>query len=227
LRYPVHVILPVVLLGMIVNYGQSQVLRYAKNEPITGKHYLFPEFREGTIELSSGQPIETMLNYNFITEEIVLDLGHTKAPYPNLDHVSSIIISDISLTPIDGTIYEILYAGPIALLVHRRQSVNRDGQSAQPGYGQSGASSSSALSPSLHDKKLLYGLKLPGDYRLTMINKYFIQEHGNLKEWTKLKQIQKFFPNAKDELSLYVKKEKVRMDSEKDLIKLFEFGLEN
>lgn len=212
---------------MVINNGHGQVLRYAKNEPVKGKHYLFPEFHEGTIELTSGQPIETLLNYNFITEEIVLDLGHTKTPYPSLGNVSSIIISNILMKPIEGIIYEILHDGPIALLVHRRQSVNRDGQSSQPGYGQSSAYSSSALPPSLHDKKLLYSLTLPGDYGLKMINKYFIQKDGKLIEWTKLKQIQKFFPNAKEELNIYVKEEKIRMDSEKDLISLFRYGLEN
>ena len=225
MHYLLHVKLWLLLISMLANCVHAQVLRYSKGEPQIGKHYLFPEFQEGTIKLASGQETKTLLNYNFITQEIIIDLGHTKAPYPSLEHVSQIIINDILLVPIDGVIYEILQDGAVSLLVHRRQAVSRDGTSSQPGYGQSAASSSATLPPSLHNKELLYGLKLPADYHLNMVNKYFLMQDGKIVEWSKLKRIEKIFPKVKEELSRYVKENKLKMEKEEDLINLFRYSL--
>ncbi|NND05330.1 MAG: hypothetical protein HKN87_03030 [Saprospiraceae bacterium] len=213
------------VITMFANCVHAQVLRYSKGEPQTGKHYLFPEFQEGIIKLAAGQETTTLLNYNFITQEIIIDLGHTKAPYPGLEHVSKVVINDILLMPIEGIIYELLQDGASSLLVHRRQAVSRDGTSSQTGYGQSAATSSATLPPSLHNKELLYGLTLPGDYHLKMINKYFLMQDGKIVAWTKLKRIEKIFPKVKEELSRYIKENKIKMDKEEDLIDLFRYSL--
>ncbi len=215
-------ILPVLVMLAVAITCTAQVLYYGKHQPIEGKHYRFPEFREGTILMKSGQSIQTTLDYNLITQEIVIDLGHTKTPYPSLEEVTSISIDGIEFIPMDGVIYELLLDGDIQLLVHRRQKVSRDGQAIQ-GYGQSASTSSSSLPPSLHDKALIYGLSLPGDYQLEDVKNYFLRREGELISLTKLKKLERTFPSIKDDLKTFIKKEKTKLESEEDLIKLIEF----
>jgi hypothetical protein len=43
-----------------------------------GKHYRFPEFQEGIINRQVGDPSKAQLNYNVLTEELIIDLDRTK-----------------------------------------------------------------------------------------------------------------------------------------------------
>jgi hypothetical protein len=183
-----------------------------------GKHYRFPDFKEGKVTMKEGDPVTAMVNYNLVTEEIVVDLGHTKAPYQITEKVHKITIEDVEFISVTGVIYERLYEGPVALWVHRKQKMSRLGQNT--GLGRTSTVSSMELPP---DKRVLYELTLPGAFELKDIDTYFLKKYDELIPMLKLKNLNDVFPSLQNDLKTFIKKENIKMRNEEDLIKVVQF----
>ncbi|MCB0687095.1 MAG: hypothetical protein KDC53_11235 [Saprospiraceae bacterium] len=194
-----------------------------------GKHYLFPEFSEAQIIRKDGNDSKGELNYNLITEEIIINIGNGMVAYAPIDPVEKIIIENVELIPIQGVIYQLLVDGKVRLLVHRKQTMERTGQ--QTGLGRTAGtytndantySSEPDYIPTLKDKQILYYMILPGNFGLKNVNTYFIWQNGALKPLRRLKQLEAFVSD-KNALKMFLKKEKIKVDSEEDLIKAIHY----
>ncbi len=215
LRFYINVLF---LLGFCLP-GTSQIVHLTEVE--TGKqamHYLLPEFTSGTIIRTNGDSTKIKSNYNLITEEIVIDLGHSKAPYHLDGSEKLIMISDIRFIPIAGVLYEKLYEDAVTLLVHRKQKLERLGQNT--GLGRSSIIDSKEQPP---DKHLLYEMTLPGAFELKASDKYFLFKEHKLIPLDKLKDLYGIFPAFQEELKHYIKAERIKKHREEDLIRLARF----
>ncbi len=178
-------------------------------------HYRFPDFRKGTVERADGQTVEANLNYNLATEEVVVDLGQRKMPYPFSEDIVSIQIDDAKFISHEGIIFEIINEDKVSLLVHRQVKLQRLGQNT--GLGRSGTISSRELPP---NKEQLYELTLPGTFEARDLSGYFLWDSNQLFPIDKSKQVFEAFPKHKDEVKNFFKKEKIKMRKEEDLIRL-------
>ena len=53
-----------------------------------GIHYLFPDFQKAQIIRKDGNSSEGNLNYNLLTEEVIIDLGSSKVAYSQVNDVT-------------------------------------------------------------------------------------------------------------------------------------------
>lgn len=216
---------------LLFRSAQAQVINVTEDkEERKGKHYRFPEFQEGTINRQKGDPSKAQLNYNLLTEELIIDLHRTKVAYEPVSPGERITIKNIDFLPIEGVIYEVLYQGDVAFLVHRKQTMERTGQ--ETGLGRTSNtftnntntySSEPEFLPTLKDKQILYQLILPGNFGLMDANAYFLLINNELIPFRKLKQLEKVFPEIENQIREYIKKEKIKFDREEDLIKVITF----
>jgi hypothetical protein len=211
------------IIFLLFNYAfgflQAQVVHGTEVESgEKGRHYRFPEFREGEVVRKEGNLVKASLNYNLATEEIIVDLGHSRTPYGLDNSIEKIIIDGVEFLPRDGIIYERLSEDAISLLVHRKQIVSRLGQNT--GLGRSGSVNSKELPP---DKGQMYELVLPGAFEYKDINMYFIAKGDEFSPLRKLKDLESIFPEYDDDLKTYIKSERVKMHKEEDLIKLITY----
>ncbi len=202
---------------------QSQEVFLAEQEMgEPGRHYRFPEFEEGKIFRDGNpDPTEALLNYNLITEEMVIDLGHSKSPFRISDDILKISLGTADFIPIDGKIYEVLYQGKIPLLTHRKMKVDRLGQ--DTGLGRTTAAYASGLPPELKGNPLIYELALPAKYDLKDLTYHYLKKDDELIQVRNLKKLLDIFPELKNELKSFIKKEGLKSNREEDLIKAVEF----
>lgn len=195
-----------------------------------GKHYRFPEFKKGEIVRKNGITSKADLNYNFLTQEMIIDLGTRKIAYEPLDSIKEVIIGDITFIPWEGSIYEQLFGGDMSLLVHRKQLMERTGQ--QTGLGRTSGTYSSNTNtysnepdqiPSLEDKVILYELILPGNFGLKEVNTYYLFSGMELTLLRRLRQFENIFPARATEIREFIKKKKLKFDREEDIIDLVRF----
>ncbi len=213
------------------NSIQAQVINVnERKDERKGKHYRFPEFQEGIIKRQVGDPSKAQLNYNLLTEELIIDLDRTKIAYKPVGPGERITINNIDFLPIEGMIYEVLVDGEVTLVVHRKQTMERAGQ--ETGLGRTSNTYSSNTNtyssepeflPTLKDKEILYQLILPGNFGLMDANSYYILMKNELIPFRKLKQLEKVFPKMENQIKEYVKKEKIKIDREQDLIRVITF----
>ncbi|MBK8503700.1 MAG: hypothetical protein IPL46_16700 [Saprospiraceae bacterium] len=216
---------------LFFNSVQAQVINVTENkDDRKGKHYRFPEFQEGIINRQKGDPSKAQLNYNLLTEELIIDLNRAKIAYEPVSAGERITIANIDFLPIDDVVYEVLYNGEVTLLVHRKQTMERTGQ--ETGLGRTSNTYSSTTNtyksedeflPTLKDKHLLYELILLGNFGLMDAQAYFLLAKNELIPFRKLKQLEKVFPELENKIQEYIKAEKIRIDREEDLIKVLTF----
>ena len=195
-----------------------------------GIHYLFPDFQKAQIIREDGNSSEGNLNYNLLTEEVIIDLGSSKVAYSQVNDVQSIRIGETELIPVDGVIYEVLENGPVSLIVHRKQTMERTGQ--ETGLGRTSGTYSNSTNtyssepdflPTLKDKQILYQLILPGKFGLIDVNTYYLLHQDELLPLRRWKQLESLYPKISDNLKDFIKKEKLKIDQEDDLVQAIRF----
>ena len=65
-----------ILVLLLLGFSLGNV--YAQKQKVEIYHYVFPEFRKGTVLMKSGTKNEAMLNYNALTDEMIFDQNGKK-----------------------------------------------------------------------------------------------------------------------------------------------------
>lgn len=203
----------------IFYHSQAQLVNLTERETSKkGVHYRFSEFKDGEVIMKNGDPVHAKINYNLVTEEMVVDLGHSKIAYQINEKVKKISIEDVDFIPVEGIIYERLLKGAVSLFIHRKKKLERTGQ--QTGIDATGTINSKDITPF---KDILYELTLPGNYELRDVSTYFLMKEETLIPFTKIKNLNSVFPTLANELKSFIKKENIKMRNEEDLIKVVQF----
>ena len=189
------------------------------------QHYRYSEFQSATVKLKDGTTTETSLNYNLITEQIILDLGHTKIPYPQTDLVDEVHFGDVVLIPADKFFLELLEIGTVSLLVRRSQKVTQIGQ--DTGYGTTSQTSTSLTPGGLHQTDYIYQHNLPDDYSTEDRNQYYLKRHEDIHEVKSLKKACKFIPELEKELMDFAKSHRIKIEREEDMRKWVRYSNDN
>lgn len=183
-------------------------------------HYVFPTFIKGAVIVKSGKKTEFLLNYNKITQEMVIEYNGEKISLSKLETADTVIIQDRVFIPMDDVFYELALDASIPLYIQHRVKASEAGKSS--GYGttsQTGAITSSDMTMPSD----FYDLKLSDHYRTTDITIFWVKKDGSMLDFRTKKQFLKVFQDHEDELKSFIKKNKIDFKDQRDLVKLLKY----
>lgn len=170
--------------------------------------------------VKSGKKTEFLLNYNKITQEMVIEYNEQKVSLNKLETVDTAIIQNRIFIPVGEVFYEIALDASIPLYIQHKVQASKEGKSS--GYGstsQTGAISSSEL----FIPSDFYDLKLSDSYRITDVTIFWVKKDGSMFDFKTKKQFLKIFPDHEGELKSFIKKNKIDFEDQVDLVKLLEY----
>ncbi|MEO8414255.1 MAG: hypothetical protein ABI472_11380 [Ginsengibacter sp.] len=195
-------------------------ITYAQHSLQTVKlvQYVLDQFTPGTVKMKSGETSNQNLNYNTITNEMVFEENGKIAAIAKPENVDTVYISDRKFIPLNNKFYEVLANGSIILLEEFTASVSEPGTSI--GYGSTTESSATSSYQSLIRDGGAYALKLPDGFKIIPNQAFFILKDGKLEKIGNERQLAKFFPDKKDAIKDWVKKNNTTFSKRDDVIAL-------
>jgi hypothetical protein len=184
-------------------------------------HYIFPEFRKGTIKFKNLQVQEMMLNYNSVTEEMIFDSNGKKLAIADPASIDTITIENRKFISGNNIFYEVAGNYPVPLLIHHVCNLIPPGKDV--GYGATSQTSAVTSINSLMGKGTIYELKLPDDYRLSPASEFLIKLNNNFYRVYNANTVSKYFPDKKDAIKVFLKNNKISFKKTEDMKKLIEF----
>lgn len=188
------------------------------NNAVKLVQYVFDAFTPGTIKMKSGETYKQNLNYNIITNEMIFDNNGKYAAIDSPENVDTVYIGDRKFVPLNKKFYEVLATGPMPLLEQFTATVSEPGTSI--GYGSTTNAGAASSYQSLIRDGGAYGLKLPDGYTVIPKNDFFILKDGNLERAGSQKQLSKIFPDKKDKIKDFVKKNNTNFSKREDMAAL-------
>ncbi len=193
----------------------------AQQKGETPSHYIFPEFTRGIIKLRTGQVRELSLNYNSVTEEMVFDNNGQKMALADPMSIDTITIQGRKFIPSQNIFYEIILELPVPLLIHHVTTLRSPGKPA--GYGTTSETSAITQTSTLVSSRRIYEIKLPGEYEVTPEPEFMIKQNSRFYKVANSNQLIKYFPEKKEAIKEFVKKNKTNFKKSEDMKKLIEF----
>src|SRR6185312_2121442 len=201
-----------------VLFLSSSVYAQQPNNAVKLVQYVFDAFTPGTITMKSGETYKQSLNYNIVTNEMIFDNNGKYAAIDSPENVDTVYIGDRKFVPLNKKFYEVLSTGPMPLLEQFTATVSEPGTSI--GYGSTTNAGAASSYQSLIRDGGAYGLKLPDGYTVIPKNDFFILKDGNLERAGSQKQLSKIFPDKKDKIKDFVKKNNTNFSKREDMAAL-------
>jgi hypothetical protein len=192
----------------------------AQKEGKEVSHYLFPEFTRGTIKFKTGQVQFISLNYNSVTEEMIFNSNGNNLAIADPMSIDTITILGRQFIPYQKIFYEVVEVLPVPLLIHHTANVIPPGK--QAGYGSTSETSSITERSSFISSGKVYDMKLPDDYRVSPETEYVIKKDKFYKI-SNVNQVVKYFPEKKEAIREFVKKNKTNFKKTEDMKQMIEF----
>lgn len=206
-------------LFLILFLISSAVNSQNKNKEIN--HYIFPEFKKGTVVMHSGTKNVTMLNYNAATEEMIFDEKGKKLAISKLDDIEAIYIDDRKFIPLQNKFVEIIYENRYELYAAHKCSVIDPGKPAA--YGGTSQTAATTSYSSIIAGGQVYELSLPQGIETKPYTEYWIKRDEKVSNFLSLRQLSKQFSDKADLFKKYVKENKVTYEDEESLIALIKY----
>lgn len=197
---------------------------YAQNvEEQVITHYLFPEFSQSVLLTKTGIRNSAVLNYNSLTEEMILDYKGTKVAMAKEDIllIDTIYIEGRKFVTIDDKFVEFVHHSDWDLYVEHKCDVTEQGNPS--GFG--GVSQTTAISSyaSLYTTNNVYNLELPDTYTIKPYSYYWIKKNGTLEKFINMAQLKKIYKDKSRVFSDYTKKYDVNFENQQHIIQLIEY----
>jgi hypothetical protein len=205
----------------ILIFSLSVVSGISQDETIVTSPYLFPEFTAGKVRLKTGKERESKLNYNILTEEMVFDNNGTYLAFASPETIDTVYVNDKKFVFIEKIFYELIEKLPVSLLQRNFCTLIPPGKSS--GYGGTSQTSAIQSNASFYTSKGTYDLKLPDDYKVQPDFEYLLIKDGTLYKANNLNQVVKCFPDKKDAIKEFVKKNKTSFRKVDDMRNLIRF----
>ena len=205
----------------ILIFGISIFTGFSQEEAKENPAYLFPEFTSAKVKFKTGNERSMKLNYNLLTEEVVFDNNGTLLAFANPESTDTLYILDKRFAYIDNKFYEVLENLPIPLLVRHYCTVIPPGENA--GYGTTSQTSAIQTPSTLYTSRSGYNMKLPDNYKVMPEVDYIVRIGNTLDKVYNLNQVIKCFPEKKNEIKDFTKKNKTSFKKQEDVRKLIRF----
>lgn len=196
---------------------------FAQNRGVELSHYIFPEFKNGTVLMKSGQQHQALLNYNTLSEEMIFeDKGRKLAiSKEEKEKVDTVFIEGRKFFVLNGRFAELIYRSGYELYAEYRCDVKYPGKPA--GYGGTSETSSVSTYSGVYSGGVLYELKLPDDFKIKPYIIYWLKKDGVINKFVNLKQLNKIFSDRKDLIKEYISSNKTDFNDRESLIRLIRY----
>lgn len=190
-------------------------------------HFLFPSFKEGFVKMKDGNNFTALLNYQMIDEKMITEIDNTYRYSKDPRLIDTILIENRVFVPVGNAFYEVLAGGPATFFLQNRSNYTPMG--ADVGYGARSRSvgrtqySRFELSDVMYQFGEVVNIALPPNVEVTPASVFWIRKDDKFEKFSNEKQLLKILPQYESELKEYIRREKIRMKSREDLIKLGEY----
>ena len=219
------ILLPVILLNMCL-YAQNQKSIIVKPGTTlldyftVTERYLYPEFAIGKVLFKTNVYSEKKLNYNYLAGEIEFLQNADTFSIINKNDVKSIIIAQDTFFYDKGYILQIKSGHPeigLKEFIEFKEILKKDP------YGIASSGGSTTTYSSLPSDGNYYELKANQDMIFERTKIYYISTlESSFKLYTK-RNVFQLFPKNKGGIKSFLKTNKIKFDSEDDLLKLAEY----
>ena len=186
------------------------------NQPVALSQYVFNEFSQGIVKMKSGEVSTQSLNYNIVTNEMIFNNNGTYMAIAQPENVDTVFIKDRKFIPLNNKFYEILVNEKFPLLLEFTATIKEPGN--PTGYGGSSNISATSNLKSIISSGGSYALKLPDGYSVIAGYNYWIMEDGKLNKAGSYNQLIKIFPDKKEVINDFVKKNHINFSIREDMI---------
>lgn len=182
--------------------------------------YLYSDFVMGRVWFRSGVYTDRMLNYNFLAGEIEFIQGRDTISIANKKEINQVIIAQDTFYYDQGYI-EQLTTGKIK--AGRKQLYELKIVQNKDSYGSSSAGASTTSYGSLPADGNFYKLTANKDMIFQGSIRYYLSaQEGNFLLFSR-KSLYQLFPEKKNQISTFLKQNKINYNSQEDLIKVTDF----
>ncbi len=180
--------------------------------------YIFNEFTAGEVKMKSGETSKQVLNYNILTSEMIFDNNGKYLAIASPENVDTVYINNRKFIPLNNKFYEVLINFKMPLLLEFTASIKDPGTTT--GYGGTSNTTASTALQSLISTGGAYDLKLPDGFTVIPGYAYWIIKDGQLEKAGSIKQLIKTFPDKKEMINDFVKKNNTNFSKREDIIEL-------
>jgi hypothetical protein len=205
---------PILMVTMILTAFTTGLTVNAQ-ESVT-RHYVLPDFVEGSALMKNGKTQDAVMNYNMVTEEMIFEKGDTKLAMTNLEAVDTVYLGTRKFIPHGKVFYEVLLSDKISLFIKHKCNLLQAGTPA--GYGGTSETSATTSISILVNSGSMYKLQLPKEYRVKDASQFWISMDNSESIVTSQKQFLKIFPEKSKELEQFIKQNKLNVRKQDDLV---------
>ncbi len=180
------------------------------------RHYVLPDFVEGSVLMKSGKTEDAVMNYNMVTEEMIFEKGDKRLAMTNLEAIDTVYLGSLKFVPHEKIFYEVLIKDNISLFKKNKCNLLQSGSPS--GYGGTSETSATSSISILVGSGSMYKLELPKEYHVKDASQFLItKENSEFKLGTE-KQFLKIFPQISNELDKYIKQNRLDIRKQADLV---------
>jgi hypothetical protein len=183
--------------------------------------YLFPEFTNGVIKLKPGQSQTQKINYNTISEKMVIQRDAQYLDMTNIETVDTIIIQNRAFVLINKSFYEVLVNAPVALFIQHKSDLIEPGSPS--GYGGTSQTSAINVYSSVSMAGRTFNMEVPSEYTIKPSPVFWIREGEKLSSFLNMRQLLKIFSKENSEIKKFIDQNHIKIENHDDLIKLVNF----
>ncbi len=180
--------------------------------------YIFNEFTSGEVRMKSGETFKQHLNYNILTNEMIFDNNGKYLAIASPESVDTIYINNRKFVPLNNKFYEVLINSEMPLLLEFTASIKDPGTTT--GFGGTSNTTASTALRSLINTGGAYDLKLPDGFTIIPGYAYWIMKDGKLEKAGSAKQLIKIFPDKKEKINDFVKKNNTNFSKSDEVVAL-------
>jgi hypothetical protein len=196
----------------------NNILAQNTNQPVALTQYVFKEFTPGIVKMKSGDASNQTLNYNIVTDEMIFDNNGTYMAIAQPENVDTVYIANRKFIPLNNKFYELLWNGKAPLLLEFTAIIHEPGT--PTGYGGTSNTTATSALKSLISSSGAYSLKLPDGYTVVPGFAFWILKNGSIEKAGSEKQLIKIFPEKKDDIKDFVKKNNTNFSKREDMVAL-------
>lgn len=180
--------------------------------------FLFPEFKPGVVLMKNGAKINTLLNYNLLSEKMIYYDNGNKLAIQNTQDIDTVFIDTHKFLVKDDIFIELKYHASFDIYVEHKSKLHEIGK--QAGYGGTSQTSSIASYSSYTNDGRQYNLELPDGYTAKPYNYYLLKKNGEFIRFRTFKELSKKYRDKKELLKEYIKKTAIEFDNADSVVPL-------
>lgn len=179
--------------------------------------YLFLTFSKSTIKLKNGETRYANLNYNMVSEKMVINQNGQLLNLVVVN-VDTVIIMGCKFIPVEDVFYDVAVNMPVALYIQHK-SILVDAGNPAP-YGTTSQGSSAVVLSKFIAEIGEVNLELPPNYVVRVSKAFWIKENGDMHKFVNEKQFLSIFPAESNLLKKYIKQNKINISDREELKRL-------